>query len=400
MDGAAVTLSATGFTIKTFSEFRSEIEAEIRASSALNPNGRIDLSDQSVIGQLVGIFASKLAEIHEVMQAVYASAYAASAEGASLDAVVDLVGITRRAATASTVTLRLTGLNGTVIAAGSTVRDPDRPDIEWSTLTEATITAGGVVTVDAQCSTTGVIIANANTLTEIVTPIAGWNTVLNPADATPGLADETDVELRQRLVDLGFAPGSATVSAIRSALLQVEGVTTASVFENNGNTTNAYSVPAKTIEAVVDGGADGDIAQAIFDNKAAGIGTYSHSANSGSAVDANGDSVTINFSRPSVVECYVFASVLHDGNNVDIEDEIKAAIVAYGDSFDAGRAVVRSRFYSVIHAVPGVLNVSILGISRTSQPTALTATDDDISIAFRERATFDTTRVVVTLTRG
>lgn len=399
MDGAAVSLTSTGFAIKTFDEFKTEIEDEIRANAALNPNGRIDLSAQSVIGQLVGIFAAKLAEMHEVMQAVYASAYASSAEGAALDAVVDLIGLTRRAATGSRVTLRLTGINGTVIPSGSTVRDPDRPDVEWDTLASATI-AAGVATVEAQCSTNGVITANANTLTEIVTPIAGWNTVLNQADATPGLAEETDVELRQRLVDLAFATGSSTTSAIRAALLQVEGVTDVGVFENNQEATNAFGVPAKTIEAVVDGGADADIAQAIFDNKAAGIGTYSASSDSGSATDANGDAVTINFSRPDPIDCYVFAAVTHDGNNPDIEAEIEAAIVAFGDTSRVGQNVIRSRFYSVIHAVSGVLNVSILGISRVSQPTAGTSTTNDITIAFRERAVFDTSRVVLTLTRG
>lgn len=391
-----MTLSTLGLTIRTQPEVQAEIETEIRASPALNPNGRINLAPTSVIGQLVGIVSAKIAELEEVLQGIYSAAYLASAEGASLDALAELVGVTRQPASASTVTLTVTGTNGTIVTAGSKVRDPDRPTIEWETLDSVTITIG-TGTVIAQCLTTGVISANADTITEIVTPIAGWDTVNNDADASLGSIEETDAAMRERIAQLAFQAGGATTASIRSALYLVAGVTEAFVFENTSNVTDANGVPPHNIECVVEGGADNDIAAAILSKKAAGIGTYSATSDSGTADDANGSPQIVEFSRPVAVPVYVFAKVLHSGLNPDIAAEIKAAVAAFGDELTVGQDVIRSRFYSVIHSVSGVLNVQVLGISRTTMPTEGTATDDDVVMAFREAATFDTTDVDVTL---
>jgi len=396
MGGAGMTLDADGLAIRTREEIQAEIEAEIIASPHLNPRGRINLAATSVLGQLIGIVAAKLAENERLMQAVYASRYASSAEGASLDAIAQMQGITRNPATGSTVTLRCTGINGTVITAGSIVRDPDRTEFEWVTTANGTISSGSV-TVPAQCSTTGVIAANAETLTEIVTPIAGWNGVTNDADAELGTADETDDALRLRMRQLAFLAGTSSAAAIRSALYAVAGVTTAFVFENPDDSVDANGVPPHAIECVVEGGDDGDIAQAIYDNKPIGIGTYSATSDSGTATTADSATITINFSRAVATPIYVYAKVIHDGNNADIEAEIKAAIVAYGDQLLVGQTIVRSRFFGVIYGVSGVVNVEIIGIDATTLPTEGTADDDDIVLTFRQSPTFDTADVSIDL---
>lgn len=79
----------------------------------------------------------------------------------------------------------------------------------------------------------GPIPAPANTLTEILTPIAGWETINNPEAGLTGRFIETDSELRIRRAQSIRLAGNATVEAIRAHLLQnVEGVTSALVFEN------------------------------------------------------------------------------------------------------------------------------------------------------------------------
>jgi uncharacterized phage protein gp47/JayE len=79
----------------------------------------------------------------------------------------------------------------------------------------------------------GPVACPIGTLTTIVTPIAGWNSINNVQAGVTGRFIETDAELRIRRQNSIKLLGLATVEAIRSRLLQqVLGVTSALVFEN------------------------------------------------------------------------------------------------------------------------------------------------------------------------
>jgi uncharacterized phage protein gp47/JayE len=79
----------------------------------------------------------------------------------------------------------------------------------------------------------GPIPAPIGTLTNIITPLAGWNTITNLVAGVLGRVTETDAELRIRRQNSIKLLGSATVEAITAGLLQkVPGVTSATVFEN------------------------------------------------------------------------------------------------------------------------------------------------------------------------
>ena len=79
----------------------------------------------------------------------------------------------------------------------------------------------------------GVIPAPIDSLTEIVTPIAGWDSITNPKAGVTGRERETDAELRIRRQNSIRIAGAATVEAIRARILNdVSGVTQALVFEN------------------------------------------------------------------------------------------------------------------------------------------------------------------------
>lgn len=79
----------------------------------------------------------------------------------------------------------------------------------------------------------GPVACPAGTLTTILTPIAGWNSITNVEDGVIGRFIETDAELRIRRANSIRLFGAATVESIRARLLQqVSGVTSALVFEN------------------------------------------------------------------------------------------------------------------------------------------------------------------------
>lgn len=395
-------LTSTGFSIPTYEEIRDEILAAFVADPTLNPDGRLNVTPDSVLGVVARIVAQRELALNELMQAVYASQYLSGASGASLDLLAELVGVTRSPATNSTAVLTVTGTPGTILSAGRIVRDPLIPTVEWTTTEAVTIPGGGSTTVTAAASTTGPVAANASTLTEIVTPVAGWATVTNAADATLGTPVQSDTSLRRLIQDMFFGAGSKTSGAIRSAILAVPGVVEAFVFENPDAVTNSFGVPPHNIEAVVDAPDDpatnDAIAQAILDYKALGVGSYSATSDSGNAENANGETVAVAFSRPVPVDVYVYIRVeLGVGAASTALTDIATAVAAFGDQVGIGKKVRRSRFFAPIYAIPGVVNVDRVGVSdvdaATAEANALTLVD--ITVPFRGKAAFDTARIVV-----
>ena len=89
----------------------------------------------------------------------------------------------------------------------------------------------------------GPISCPTNALTNILTPIAGWNSVTNLIAGTTGTLTETDAELRIRRANSTKLLGNCTVDAIQAQLKQnVPGVTSATVFENRTLTQQSYTI--------------------------------------------------------------------------------------------------------------------------------------------------------------
>jgi hypothetical protein len=109
----------------------------------------------------------------------------------------------------------------------------------------------GFVSVPYQSEEFGPIVANAFTLTTIETPVSGWKGTSNPNDADPGRNIETDEDFRIRREELLRVSGSATVEAIRSDLLALDGVDQAFIFENTTLITDSNGVPGKAFESLV-----------------------------------------------------------------------------------------------------------------------------------------------------
>ncbi len=243
-------VTSTGFNIKSADVIKAELELEFKAALG----DEINVGADSSIGNLIGVLTRREADVWDLNQAVYDSQYPQSAEGTSLDNLCALTGIKRRAATNSTVTETCLGTGAAVLSAGR-VFQVENDGARFVTTEAATleaitawaintvyvvgdrrknsgniyqcITAGtsagaggptteaaditdntahwkylgaGTHAVDVLCESedTGPIAANAETLTEIVTPVAQLTSVLNLLDAEQGENRENDTELRVR----------------------------------------------------------------------------------------------------------------------------------------------------------------------------------------------------------
>lgn len=380
-------VTATGFNAKTLEECREDLKARARAELGSS----IDLGDETALGQLIGILADRLADLWQVGQGIYGAAFPESASGLSLDRNAALTGTTRAPAVATQVICTLGGTGGTVIPAGSMVAIPDVADAQFELLNDVVIPGAGVF----ECTSTGEIYALAGEVTEILSPVTGWATVTNAEDQTVlGSDEQSDTRLRLARRDQIRAQGGSAFEAIRARVLRyVDNVSDCFVFENETDAT-VDTIPAGAFEVVVRGGLDADIAAAIFAAKPTAI--KAHGTTIVAVADSQGDSHNIGFTRPADLNIYVTLPLVRVDARApaDIEDQIKAAVVAYGDlNYRTGSEVIAQAL------VPSVFSVSA-GVVKVDPPYIGTApspgTSADITPTRRQIADLDTSRIVIT----
>lgn len=132
-------LDSSGFQRARLEDIKTQIEEAIIASF-----GEVNLEPDSVLGQLVGVFSVPASDTWQQLENVYNAAYAATADGVSLDKAVDLVGVKRLQPTKSRVFAKVTGAQGTLIPAGSQVSVLETNEI-FSSVADGIITRSSAV---------------------------------------------------------------------------------------------------------------------------------------------------------------------------------------------------------------------------------------------------------------
>src|SRR5262249_49883290 len=87
-----------------------------------------------------------------------------------------------------------------------------------------------------------------------------------------GTDEESDYALRIRRAASVALPSKGYLEGLYGALLDVTGVTSVKLLENVTNTTDGDGIPGHSIWAIVNGGADADVAQPIYVKRNAGCG--------------------------------------------------------------------------------------------------------------------------------
>lgn len=235
----------------------------------------------------------------------------------------------------------------------------------------------------------GNITVPSNAVTVIQTPVSGWLSVTNQNPGIAGRNLETDAQLRIRR-ELSFRlGGSGTPEAIRARILNVPGVTAATVFENIGDTTSTEGLPPHSFEVLVQGGVDNEIADTIWKVKPAGIRSFGNVDEI--VIDSTGRQQPISFSRPVLVPIYVSVSLTKTTDYPSNGDDlIKQNIAAQINALAIGQDVIYQSLYQSIYKVPGISSAEVEISSDGSTYNAA-----NIIISPSQIATTDTTQVTV-----
>ena len=360
INNAGYGLTKYGFRRKLYPECVADRIARAKKVFGVN----IDTSETSFLGKLIRNLSWDEAYIWELAEEVYTSPFVNSAEGTALDNVGMYLTISRRPATRSKVILTVYGDDETIVHKG--FRVATKSGVIFETIEDAIIT-GGKVNIPAVSIGAGKEFNVLDkTITEIVNPTFGVNKVENAEKAEGGLDIETDNEFRERYKKSYSRVGGSTVPAITAALLDIDKVVDCEVRENVTMETIA-GIPPKSIACYVFGGEDEEIAQTIYQNKAAGIQAFGDKYVS--IQDKKTGVVTkIGFTRAKVVDTYVKLK-LKKGENYKGDDAVKRAILNYIGGADTdginyrglklGEDVVFSKVVGAVMCLGGVDDVEV-----------------------------------------
>jgi uncharacterized phage protein gp47/JayE len=336
------TYGPDGLQIQTATEVQADLSGYLQAQFGATLQS---LNGNTVIGQLVSALSQVLVAHQEGIDGIYQSLHLDGAQGVNLDRLVQLIGLTRNAATATTCTVQVTnnGLIAAVLPAG-TVLQHTATGALFSTTVAHNIAIGATQSVDLRANATGPLEITALSAWTFVTSFVGVAgcTVANAVGGTSGTAQESDADLRVRVLYSAHLPGKGTVQAIKAALADLDGVTYAAVYENTSDTAGITSpvsiplLPAHSFVAVTVGGAASDIANVIYDQKPAGIQDYGSTAYT--ITNAEGDPVVVHYEQATAATITVQIAI--PGVSASFDTAIADAIITYiGGTLSTGDTV-------------------------------------------------------------
>lgn len=328
----------------------------------------------------------------------------ATAEGRMQDAIGRIYFMSRNGATASVVNALCTGAPGVTLSAGALAQD-DAGNL-WISTGDAVFSGGGTVTVQFACQTLGPVLLGIGQLTKIAQLAAGWDAITNLGAATTGSNTESRADFEVRRQASVAINSKGTPAAIRAAVFAVAGVLDVFVYDNFTNATvnygaTSFPIIAHSVYVGVAGGADADVAQAIFSRKDLGCdmnGSTSVVVNDTDGYTYPYPTYTMKFQRLASLPI-LFA--IQIANNSSLPSNIialaQAAVIAtFTGSNGAQRAraggqIFASSFYGAVAAIGS--SVSIISILiGTSSPT-LTS----INIGIDQSPTIQASNISVTL---
>ena len=181
-------------------------------------------------------------------------------------------GLYRNPAAQAITELSFVGTPGYILPANTLFKTAE--GIEFQTADDLILSVDGKGDVTTYATNTGSTYnVPANTIIYQVEPTSDIISVTNNEPVESGANAETDLELANRIRIANDTRPSSPANGIISAVMEVTGVKTVQVVQNNALTEDEFGNPPKTIHVYVDGGDEERIADALFNSVSAGIQT-------------------------------------------------------------------------------------------------------------------------------
>lgn len=248
-------LNAQGLTTASQSELLTYYSTALQ--TIFGPN--INIDSDSPDGQWINILIQATLDVEDLLTQIYNSFDPDNAVGTQLDQRCAINGIERQAGTYSVtnVTLILTqsiNLYGLDQSAQSVFTVSDNAGNQWQLQTTQLGVGPGTFSYSFQASSPGATLTTPNTITVPVSVLLGVLSINNPSAQTViGINEETDAALRIRRQQSVSIASQGYLQGLLAALLNINGITSAFVYENTTNSTDANNIPGHSIWVIVAG---------------------------------------------------------------------------------------------------------------------------------------------------
>lgn len=277
----------------------------------------INLEQSTPDGQLINIFAQAKIDTLNLAVQLYNLFNSETVIGRAQDNLYKLVGLYRKSSQFSFVQVNVTttqavnleGLDDdieNINGVGYTVSDTNGNNFILTN--SAAITGAGTYLLEFRAQNVGAVQVLPNTIKNMVSVIRGVSGVNNPgAQYLTGNDAETDAEFRIRFNKSRSISSKGFSDSLLAALLNINLVADAQVYQNRTNQTDGDGTPGHTVWVIVEGGTNEDIAQAIYANVTDGAGMRGETQVV--IKKSNGLLETINFDRASSETLYIQATL-------------------------------------------------------------------------------------------
>ena len=324
----AITIDSNGANITTQVENYNDIKDEILIN--INPN--ITFESNTVAGVFTDIIALAERQISEAVLNGINQLNPGTATGVALDKLtVFYPSVFRQSATYTVQNIAITTSINNVSLIGLdaspdgnnafTVSDVNSN--KYFLQNSITIATAGVNSYSFRAENIGAISSSLNTIININSPVNGVQGVNNPTSPSQsGTNEQSDSSLLNQIF-IARASKQKDVERIQIALSNLNGVVSATVYQNRATTTE-NGIPANHIYAIIEGGTAVDIGKAINDNAPATTPTFgSQSVN----IIENNLPIVIYYDTISVVNFYINLNVKVEASQTVSEALLKEYIV-------------------------------------------------------------------------
>ena len=212
--------------------------------------------------------------------------------------------------------------------------------------------------------------------------------LLLPAYGLTRAAGETDASVRARIRHSLAGRSTGTADALLAAVKGAKGVRDARLYVNDTDSTDSIGIPGHSIAVVTAGGNGEAVAQAIFDKKPPGIGTWG--STTVTVPDAQGTGHPVSFTRNTdkMIVVYLFIRVLEGGNRDEIRNALKGPVADYINGLGLAAPLNIPQLYGAAYnAKPEIAKTFIITDIQAAVSGESSAARDLVPCAWNEKIT-------------
>ncbi|WP_437614465.1 baseplate J/gp47 family protein [Erwinia sp. V71] len=370
-----VTITETGLLVPDIADVLSGRLTDMDTSmgggasqSLSSPQGQIAQSDTEII-----------ATNYDALLCLFNQINPDYATGRWQDGIGRIYFMERIAARGTVVTATCTGAVGTTIPAGSTAQD--EAGYTYASISVATIGSTGSVDIEFQNQTTGPIPCGVGELNQIFAPVSGWDSITNDAAGVVGIDVESRIAFETRRKQSVARNGRNTDASTLAALLATDGVLDAYVWSNREETVvnkgeTSFPVAKHSLYVCAYGGADADVAEAIYTTKNPGVnlnGDTTYVIQDKDNYSAPYPEYTMQWQKADPLRVYFRVQIENDTVNLpsDVTDQIKAMVASvFNGNYDGitkariGARISGGSYYAPIITIsPEYMSILSINIS-------------------------------------